>query len=89
MALGVDPADPDIMYRKPRHPKESIFAHGLARRIAVRGTLICLSTLLVFVIGFYLGDKDLFLARTMALTTLVFCQLFHVFDCRSGKILYL
>ncbi len=85
MALGVDPADPDIMYRKPRHPKESIFAHGLARRIAVRGTLICLSTLLVFIIGFYLGDKDLFLARTMALTTLVFCQLFHVFDCRSER----
>ena len=84
MALGVDTADPDIMYRKPRHPKESIFAYGLARRIAVRGTLIGVGTLLVFIIGFYL-TKNLDAARTMAFTTLVFSQLFHVFDCRSEK----
>ncbi|MFZ7103129.1 MAG: calcium-transporting P-type ATPase, PMR1-type [Peptococcaceae bacterium] len=84
MALGVDSADPDIMYRKPRHPKESIFAYGLARRIAVRGTLICLASLLVFVIGFYL-NRDLVTARTMAFSALVFSQLFHVFDCRSEK----
>ncbi|MFZ5943842.1 MAG: calcium-transporting P-type ATPase, PMR1-type [Bacillota bacterium] len=84
MALGVDSADPDIMHRKPRHPKESIFAHGLARRIAVRGTLICVGTLLVFVIGFYL-NRDLGIARTMAFSALVFSQLFHVFDCRSER----
>jgi len=84
MALGVDPADPDIMYRRPRHPKESIFAYGLARRIAVRGTLICVGTLLVFILGFYLS-KDLGIARTMAFTALVFSQLFHVFDCRSER----
>jgi Ca2+-transporting ATPase len=84
MALGVDSADPDIMYRKPRHPRESIFAYGLARRIAVRGTLICVGTLLVFILGFYL-NKDLGIARTMAFTTLVLSQLFHVFDCRSEK----
>jgi len=84
MALGVDPSDPDIMYRKPRHPRESIFAYGLARRIAVRGTLIGVGTLLVYIVGFYLS-KDLGIARTMAFTTLVFSQLFHVFDCRSEK----
>ncbi|MGI6224914.1 MAG: calcium-transporting P-type ATPase, PMR1-type [Peptococcales bacterium] len=85
MALGVDKADPDIMYRKPRHPKESIFAYGLARRIAVRGTLIGLGTLLVFIMGFYLNGQNLVIARTMAFTTLVFSQLFHVFDCRSER----
>lgn len=84
MALGVDNADPDIMYRKPRHPKESIFAYGLARRIAVRGTLIGVGTLLVFICGFYLNNS-LEIARTMAFTTLVFSQLFHVFDCRSER----
>lgn len=85
MALGVDPTDPDIMQRRPRSPRESIFAHGLARRIAVRGTLICFTTLTVFVAGFYLGGEDLNLARTMAFTALVFSQLFHVFDCRSER----
>lgn len=85
MALGVDTVDRDIMYRRPRQPKESIFAHGLARRIIVRGTLICFCTLSAFIIGFYLGGRDLVLARTMAFTTLVMSQLFHVFDCRSEK----
>lgn len=85
MALGVDKADPDIMYRKPRHPKESIFAHGLARRIAVRGTLIGVGTLLVFILGFYINNHNLLIARTMAFTALVFSQLFHVFDCRSER----
>ncbi|SMB93317.1 Ca2+-transporting ATPase [Desulfonispora thiosulfatigenes DSM 11270] len=85
MALGVDPADPDIMKRDPRHPKESIFAHGLSRRIIVRGTLICISTLAVFIIGFYTNNSNLELARTMAFSALVFSQLFHVFDCRSEK----
>lgn len=85
MALGLDPADPDIMNRKPRDTKESIFAHGLSRRIIIRGTLICISTLAVFIIGFYTNDLNLELARTMAFTALVFSQLFHVFECRSEK----
>lgn len=85
MALGIDPADQDIMNRRPRHPKESIFAHGLSRRIMVRGSLICFGTLLVFVLGFYMNNLDLKTARTMAFSALVFSQLFHVFDCRSER----
>lgn len=85
MALGVDPAEPDIMHRRPRHPKESIFARGLGRRIAIRGSLICLGTLLVFIVGFYINNHNLTIARTMAFSALVFSQLFHVFDCRSER----
>ncbi len=29
LALSVEPAEGDVMSRPPRHPKESIFAHGL------------------------------------------------------------
>ncbi|BBB93017.1 MAG TPA: calcium-translocating P-type ATPase, SERCA-type [Methylomusa anaerophila] len=82
MALGVDPNDPHIMQRPPRHPKESVFSRGLIRKIISRGFQIGLSTLLVFSVVYYLKN-DLPLARTAAFTTLVFCQLFHVFDCRS------
>ena len=84
MALGVDRAEPDIMRRKPRKPDESIFAGGLARKILIRGTIIGLGTLLVFIIGLWYG-VGLLAARTMAFTTLVFSQLFHVFDCKSEK----
>lgn len=82
MALGVDGADKDIMTRKPRDPKENIFARGLAQKILIRGTLIGLGTLLVFGLALFMG-VDMLAARTMAFTTLVFSQLFHVFDCKS------
>lgn len=85
MALGVDNADKDIMLRKPRHPKESVFSQGLWRKIASRGLQIGLGTLLVFVLAIYLSDGNLVLARTMAFATLVFSQLFHVFDCKSER----
>ncbi|SHI51147.1 calcium-transporting P-type ATPase, PMR1-type [Desulfofundulus thermosubterraneus] len=83
MALGVDPPDTDIMYRPPRHPRESIFAHGLAWRILGSGLAIGLCTLLVFAGVHVLGHGHLDLARTMAFNTLVFSQLFFVFACRS------
>lgn len=85
MALGLDPGDPNVMERRPRKPKESIFAHGLPRRILVRGSIITFVTLFVFITGFFVGGKNLDLARTMAFTALVFSQLFHVFDCRSER----
>jgi len=84
MALGVDGAEPGIMNRPPRKPGESIFARGLASKIAVRGTFIGLGTLFVFVAALFMGVNMLG-ARTMAFTTLVFSQLFHVFDCRSEE----
>lgn len=83
IALGLDPGDPDIMYRRPRSPKESIFSHGLPRIILQRGLLFTLITLLVYIIGYYTGGKNLLLARTMAFSTIVFAQLFYVFECRS------
>lgn len=85
IALGMDSGDPDIMTRKPRSPKESIFAHGLMRRIIVRGTVFAVAVLFVYIFSFYTGGEDLELARTMAFTTLVFVQLFYVFDCRSER----
>lgn len=85
MALGLDPGDPDIMYRRPRNPKESVFAHGLPRRIAVRGAVIALATLFGYITGFYWGGESLEVARTIAFCILVFSQLFYVFECRSER----
>ena len=82
IALGVDPRERNIMNRPPRYPGESVFSRGLSRKILIRGVQIGLSTVLVFA-GVYYLENDLVLARTMAFCTLVFCQMFHVFDCRS------
>lgn len=83
MALGVDPAERDIMYRRPRDPQESVFSHGLGWRIISTGILFALGTLLAFAIGLMMGQVDL--ARTMAFNTLVFYQLTFVFACRSER----
>ncbi|AEF94131.1 ATPase, P-type (transporting), HAD superfamily, subfamily IC [Desulfotomaculum nigrificans CO-1-SRB] len=83
MALGVDPADRDIMYRRPRDPQESVFSDGLSWRIISTGILFALGTLLAFALGLMMGQVEL--ARTMAFNTLVFFQLFFVFSCRSER----
>ena len=84
IALGVDPADSDIMRQMPRAKNESIFARGLVEKIVVRGTLIGLCTLLAFMVGRYYR-MDLETCMTLALCTLVMSQLIHVFECRSER----
>jgi Ca2+-transporting ATPase len=89
MALGLEPAEPEIMKQKPRSRTEGIFARKLGWIICKRGVFISIITLLSFSIGMiycrYQGINELDLARTMAFTTLVFAQLFYVFECRSEK----
>ncbi|WP_027629967.1 calcium-translocating P-type ATPase, SERCA-type [Ruminiclostridium cellobioparum] len=82
IALGLDPAENDIMMRKPRGAKDHIFSHGLLKLIVSRGIFIGLSTLGVFVSILYFVD-NVELARTGAFMTLVMTQLIHVFECKS------
>jgi len=84
IALGIDPADSDIMRQTPRDKREGIFSRGLTEKILVRGSLIGVCTLLSFMVGRYYG-MDLATCRTIALATLVMSQLFHVFECRSER----
>ncbi|MCL1790384.1 MAG: cation-translocating P-type ATPase [Peptococcaceae bacterium] len=82
IALGLEKAEENTMRRPPRDPRESIFGRGLGKMVAIRGIMIGLCTLTVFVIALWYGF-DLLTARTMAFTTLVMAQLCHVFECRS------
>lgn len=87
MALGIEPPEPGIMNRPPRSKSENIFARGLGWIILSRGTYIAVISVATFLIGYLWsgqhGQDGLDLARTMAFTTLVFAQLFYVFECRS------
>jgi Ca2+-transporting ATPase len=84
IALGVDPADKDIMLQRPRPKNESVFARGLIEKIILRGSLIGICTVTAFILGKYWG-MSLEACRTLALSTLVLSQLLHVFECRSEK----
>jgi Ca2+-transporting ATPase len=83
LALSVDPYDPRIMERKPRHPKEGIL-HGMLSFVVVAGLFAFLTGLAVFLGGLWLiGDLDK--ARTMVFTQTVMFELFFIFNCRSEK----
>ncbi|WP_394232577.1 calcium-translocating P-type ATPase, SERCA-type [Niallia oryzisoli] len=85
MALGLDQPEGDVMKRKPRNPKEGVFARGLGWKIISRGFLIGLVTLLAFMFAYKDNPNHLEYAQTVAFATLVLAQLIHVFDCRSER----
>ncbi len=82
IALGVDPAESDIMKRRPRDVREGIFAKGMGTKILSRGILIGIVTLAVFLWSLR-TQNGLEHAQTMAYATLTMAQLILVFDCRS------
>lgn len=86
-ALGYDTAESDIMTEDPRDPNESVLANHTWSRVLIRGTLM---GLMVYV-GFELAAKvgmNVHQAQTVAFLTLVYGQLWHVFDARSSKTLF-
>lgn len=85
IALGLEPAEKDIMRKPPRKKKEGIFSDGLLSTIVFRGVLIGLTTLSVFT-SFYHSTQNLVVARTGALATLVITQLIHVFECKREDV---
>ncbi len=85
IALGLDPADQDLMLEKPRNPREGVFARGLLKRILFSGTVISLTTLGIFVLSLWYYPGDELRSRTMAFTTLVLAQLVFSFQCRFER----
>ena len=83
MALGLDQPEGDVMKRKPRSPKEGVFARSLGWKVVSRGFLIGIVTLLAFIFAYKDNPNHLEYAQTVAFATLVLAQLIHVFDCRS------
>lgn len=84
LALSMDPAEKDIMRRKPRDPQKGIFGRGMVWRIIYQGTTIGLISLAAYLIGFNDGGQPL--GQTMAFAVLGFAQLIHVRNLHSNKI---
>ena len=82
IALSLEPPDDDVMDKPPRGVDESIFSGGLLGTMLLRGFIIGLSTLGVF-ISVLKFSGVLVDARTAAFLTLVLVQLIHVFECKS------
>jgi len=87
LALGVDPADENLMQRPPRPRGEGVITARMWRGIFFVGAIMAGGTLAVFDAslpgGLIEGAGDLRYAQTMAFTTLILFQIFNVFNARS------
>jgi Ca2+-transporting ATPase len=89
LALGIDPADPDVMDRPPRPRGEGVITLRMWMGIAFVGVIMAVGTLLVLDAslpgGLIEGTGDIRYGQTMAFTTLMLFQLFNVFNARSDE----
>jgi Ca2+-transporting ATPase len=82
LALSAEPAEKDVMQRRPRPPEESIFVHGMAGHILWVGLLIGGLTLATQAWAWNRGQAEW---QTMVFTVLVVAQLFHCLAIRSER----
>lgn len=80
LALTVEKEEPDIMKKKPRH-KDTIL-NGMVKFLIIAGIFSFIATIFMFSLYF---KTDLSKARTIAITTAVFCEMFAIFSCRSER----
>jgi len=81
LALSVDPAEKDIMSRKPRNSKRGFMTNGMIWRIFYQGIMLGGISLAAYLIGYH--DGGVKLGQTMAFATLMFVQLMHVRNLHS------
>lgn len=86
IALGLEPVDKDIMNKKPRDSKKSLFADGLWSKIFIEGTMIGMLTLLAFSLGNNLYGIEV--GRTMAFVALGMLELVHCFNIKSEESIF-
>lgn len=85
VALGMEPAEADVMSRPPRNKKSGIFADGLGVNVLVHGVFVAAITLSAYFVGCHLQGTGLDSEQgmTMAFLTMSTAELFHSFNARS------
>ena len=82
LALSVEPAEGDVMSRPPRHPNETIFAHGLGIHAIWVGLLM--GGIVLFAQAWAISTGHVHW-QTMVFTVLCLTQLGHVLAIRSER----
>ena len=81
MSLAFEPAEPGVMRRPPRPPREKLLDGFLVWRILFVSALFLAGIFAVFTWSIGRGD-DIGLARTLAVNTLVVMEVFYLFAVR-------
>lgn len=81
IAIGMEPAEKDLLSEAPRNPKTGILTKDFMTTILTQGGIIAVFTMIAFHTGLRTGSAAT--ASTMAFATLTLARLFHGFNCRS------
>ena len=81
IAIGMEPAEKDLLSEAPRNPKTGILTKDFMTTILTQGGIIAVCTMIAFHTGLRTGSAAT--ASTMAFATLTLARLFHGFNCRS------
>lgn len=90
LALGLEQAEPDLMKRSPRSPKDGIFAGGVGVDIIYQGLIVSILTITAYFVGHYIeaGRWEIVNSpdgMTMAFLTMCMTEIFHSFNMRSQR----
>ncbi len=83
LAISMDPAEEDIMRRKPRRTTGGIFTKGMIWRIGYQGVLFGVVSHTGYMVG--LRDGGEAMGQTMAFCSLIIAQLLHVRNLHSNR----
>ncbi len=92
LALAVEPAEPDVMKRRPFSPRESIFARGMGSYMVRIGIIFAIISIALMAWAYDYthaagyngpGGKDAW--KTMVFTTLCIAQMGHALAVRSNS----
>lgn len=86
IAIGLESPDKNIMQKKPRNSRKSIFADGLWSKIMLEGIMIGMLTLVAFSLGNNLYGLEV--GRTMAFVAMAMLELVHSFNVKSEESIF-
>ena len=90
LALAVEPAEKNIMNKKPTKASAGIFTKGLTFRVGYQGIMIGAATLIAFCLGISTPnisqEEKIQIGQTMAFLTLGLIELVHVFNTKDNKL---
>ncbi len=87
LALALDPAEPDVMNRPPKKRQEDILSRWHMANIVFYGLIISLGVFTAYGFSVRFHPGDIARATELSFHTLVFAQLFFVFNVRSSSLL--
>jgi Ca2+-transporting ATPase len=82
VAMGAEPASPDVLHRRPRPPQESVLGDGLARTVLATGALMAFCVLGAAVVAQAVGAPW----RSVTFVVLGFAQLGVAVAVRARRV---